>query len=88
MIIDTSKYLESLNKMKFSIKQLESKQGIESTVSTLSCVSGVPTVALIVFAMSMFPEQVDFLESKLNSIATFYGYDNVLGLNGEVVWEK
>ncbi len=88
MTLDTSKYMKSLNKMKFSIVQLESKQGIESTVSTLSCVSGVPTVALIVFAISLFPDQSEFLKAKLDSVATFYGYDTVLGLNGEVVWKR
>lgn len=88
MIMDASKYLESLNKMKFSIVKLESEKGIESAISTLSCVSGVPTIALIVFAMSVFPEHSQLLTEKLESLALFYGYNEVLGLSGEVLWKK
>lgn len=87
MTLDCSKYLESLNKIKFSLEQLVQKTDLPTAISKIACSSGVPVLAIIVYCAHLYPDRITYLNNRFKALKAFYGYTEVIGLDGKIITE-
>lgn len=87
MTLDCSKYLESLNKIRYSLEQLVQKADLPTAISKIACSSGIPVLAIIVFCATIFPNHIDYLNNRFKSLKQFYGYTEVIGFDGKLLEE-
>lgn len=80
MKMDCSRYASTLEKLKH---HLENKSDIPRAVSMLASISMCPMMACILKGFELFGKTEE-LVAQYKSIQSFYGYSEIVGLDGKI----